>query len=104
MATAKISSMWRWVKDLKRGKPGRRFQDHYSRQHDAHGAKRNKAVFIGMGIGLIAVGLVFSVLPVLPGWLALLLGVAAISTQSQRTAKSLDWLEVRARELIRRRK
>ena len=102
MAAWTISSLRRWAMELKRGKPGSRFQDHYARAHDTHGAQRSKpkAAFMWMGAAFIVLGLLFSLLPVLPGWLMILLGVAAISTQSQKTARGLDWLEVKARELI----
>ena len=95
-----IRNLRRWAKELKAGKPGRRFQDHYARVHEAHGGQRRKPVFIWIGAGLVVLGIVFSVLPLLPGWLMVLLGVAAISAQSHSMAKSLDWLEVRARELL----
>jgi hypothetical protein len=96
-----LKQIQRTWSEVKAGKPGQRFRDHYKRRnHPArHGALR-KTVTIAGGGALIAVGIVGLVLPG-PGVLAIALGCALISTESYFAAKAMDVLELGARHAIR---
>lgn len=96
-----LKQLQRTWSEVKAGKPGHRFRDHYRRRNHPgrHGAIR-KAVMIGAGAALIVVGVVALVLPG-PGILVIAFGGALMSTESYFAAKALDVLELWARHAIR---
>ncbi len=84
--------------DLKRGRPGRRFQDHYRKHHAAGGSKLRKALFIGAGALIVAAGIFFLPAPG-PGFLIVLLGGGVMAQGSRTAARVLDWCELRLRSV-----
>jgi uncharacterized protein (TIGR02611 family) len=84
--------------DLKEGKPGKRFQDHYRKYHESGGNRMRKVLFIGMGALIVAAGIFFLPAPG-PGFLIIFLGGGLMAQESQRAAKVLDWTELRVRRI-----
>jgi uncharacterized protein (TIGR02611 family) len=82
--------------DLKHGKPGKRFQDHYKKHHESGGHFWRKAFFLGVGALIVAAGIFFLPAPG-PGFLIIFLGGGLIAQESLPAAKLLDWCEVRVR-------
>lgn len=82
--------------DLKRGRPGHRFQDHYRRRHDAGANKLRKVLYIGAGALIVAAGIFFLPAPG-PGFLIVFLGGGVMAQESRTAARVLDWLELRIR-------
>jgi len=85
---------WR---ELKQGKPGRRFQERYERSPSARGAR--KWATIGIGVLLVLAGIVFLPLPG-PGLVIIFVGALLVAEESLSAARLLDWLELKARRLI----
>ena len=88
--------------EFKESEPGHRFQDLYHRrQESAHGWKDPRRLFYVVG-GLIIAGasLLLAPLPG-PGILTFFVGLGLIGGEFRPVARSLDWAEVRARELGR---
>lgn len=89
---------WR---DLKRGRPGRRFQDRYQcarRQGARRGAGR-RIVLIVAALVCLAIGLVLTVIPG-PAVPFFFLAGGLLATESRVVARFMDWSEVRFRELL----
>ncbi|HET9439005.1 MAG TPA: PGPGW domain-containing protein [Longimicrobiales bacterium] len=82
--------------DLKRGRPGHRFQDHYRNRHESGGHGLRKALFIGAGALIVAAGIFFLPAPG-PGFLIIFLGGGLMAQESLAAARVLDWLELRVR-------
>lgn len=81
--------------------PGTRFLDYYRyrRSRDAESAL-NKWFSMGMGTILIAVGLLFMFLPVLPGILFFIPGLGILVAHSRWVAIVLDKIEMGSRRLL----
>ena len=90
---ARLRKGWR---ELKQGKPGRRFQERYERSPGSHGAR--KWIVIGGGALLVVAGIVFLPLPG-PGLLIIAAGALLVAEESRSAARALDWLERKARRL-----
>ena len=86
--------------DLKRGRPGHRFQDHYRRRHESGGSKLRKALYIGAGALIVAAGIFFLPAPG-PGFLIIFLGGGLMAQESAVAARVLDWSELRVRAVMR---
>lgn len=86
--------------DLKRGQPGKRFQDHYKRRHESRSSGLRKALFLGGGALIVAAGLFFLPAPG-PGFIIIFLGGGLIAQESLRAARLLDWCELRVRAVAR---
>ena len=86
---------WR---DLKRGRPGRRFQARYERaRQKAHGSGFGKRiVLIAVAIVCLAIGVVLSVMPG-PAVLFFFLAGGLLATESRFIARFMDWCEVQLR-------
>lgn len=84
--------------DLKRGKPGKRFQDHYRNQHESGSSPWRKVLFIGGGALIVAAGIFFLPAPG-PGFIIIFLGGGLMAQESIRAAKVLDWSELRLRKI-----
>jgi hypothetical protein len=96
---ARLKAGWR---ELRQGKPGRRFRDRYERrrQHSRHPGKRRWSVIVA-GVLIALAGVVLLPLPG-PGIPVVLLGALLVAEESRAMARGLDALEVRARALIAR--
>ena len=93
---ARMQKAWQ---ELKRGKPGHRFQGRYeSHRSPGRGGARKWSV-IGLGIVLILAGIVFLPLPG-PGMLIIAAGALMMAEESQATARALDWMELRVRSVF----
>jgi len=91
--------------DLRAGKPGRRFRDYYSRRHGDEGGRTvRKWALVTAGWALITMGALLSLVPGVPGLALAIPGAALVSANSRFFARSLDWLELRARRLLGRNK
>lgn len=89
--------------DLRSGRPGRRFCDYYSRKHGRdRGRPVRKWALVVVGWSLIALGLLLSLVPGVPGIALGIAGAALVSANSRFCARALDWLEVRLRRLASR--
>jgi uncharacterized protein (TIGR02611 family) len=85
--------------DLKKGTPGKRFQDHYRNQHESGGNRMRKALFIGLGALIVAAGIFFLPAPG-PGFVIIFIGGGLMAQESERAAKVLDWCELRVRRVL----
>jgi UPF0716 family protein affecting phage T7 exclusion len=92
---AHLKKAWR---ELKRGKPGRRFSERYERGRRRGTAR--KWLLIAGGALLALAGIVLLPLPG-PGMLVIAVGLLLIAEESRATARALDWLERKARSLRR---
>ena len=81
--------------------PGKRFQLQFKRRHEVARTPLQKALVLGGGVLLTAVGILLFFLPG-PGVLFVLLGAALIAQQSLTVARALDWTEIRLRKLLTR--
>lgn len=91
----KLKQSWRAFEE---DTAGQRFRDYYERRHQSHQSAWRKALFIGGGLLIMAAGVFMMVAPG-PGLLAIFVGAALIAQQSLLAARTLDWLELRLREL-----
>jgi hypothetical protein len=102
----RLKGEWR---RFKRSPVGHRFRNRYGRakvSQEVHGAGGR---FLRLVLAALAfvVGVIFSILPVLPGFVFFFVSASLLATDSYRVAQFLDWSEVKLRELwssIRRRK
>lgn len=85
---------WR---ELRRGTPGRRFEERYRRRH-THGVLR-KALVMAAGVLLVLAGIPLLPLPG-PGLVVIAAGAALIAQESRTAARALDWLERRLRSAV----
>jgi hypothetical protein len=79
--------------------PGKRFQQQFKRRHEVARTPLQKALVLGGGVLLTAVGILLFFLPG-PGVLFVLLGTVLIAQQSITVARGLDWTEIRLRKLL----
>jgi uncharacterized protein (TIGR02611 family) len=91
-----LKEHWR---DLKRGKPGKRFQDHYKNRHESGGNRMRKVLYLGIGALIVAAGIFFLPAPG-PGFIIIFLGGGLMAQESLAAAKTLDWCEVRVRRVM----
>ena len=90
---------WR---ELKRGRPGRRFQDRYerARREDKECGAGQRIVMLIAGIVSLAIGALLVVFPG-PAIPFLFIGGGFLATESRVIARFMDWSEVRLRLLFR---
>jgi uncharacterized protein (TIGR02611 family) len=93
---AGIKAHW---EDLKAGRPGHRFQDHYKKRHETHSSPWRKILFLGGGALIAAAGIFFLPAPG-PGFLIIFLGGGLMAQESRVAARVLDWCELRVRAVI----
>ncbi len=81
--------------------PGRRFRDRYADRHDAHRPRAWwwKAINWGGGGLLIVVGVFLTVVPG-PAVLFFAVGGLMLAGESRRTARLLDWIDVKTAPLL----
>jgi hypothetical protein len=89
---------WR---DLKRGRPGHRFQDRYERTHrcEPHCSTAKRIATIVVAVVVMAVALFFAVFPG-PAIPFFFIGGALLATQSRVIARWMDWIELRVRKVV----
>ena len=95
----KLKKHWR---ELRKGRPGRRFQERYQRNQQARKDKTSPKRFVApaVGIVLLVAGVVFCVIPG-PGVPLIIVGASLLADRSIVLAKTMDWLEVRVRKVVR---
>jgi hypothetical protein len=100
--------MWRRFKkqmaDFRRSPAGERFKMHYKARQKSE--KKPAAFSRVLNLILAAVsfvlGVVFSLIPGIPGFLFFLVTAALLAAESFRVAQALDFAELKARSLWRR--
>ena len=85
--------------ELKRGTPGKRFQQQYRKRHESGSSPARKVLFLGSGALVIAAGLFFLPAPG-PGWAIIFIGGGLIAQESKAASKVLDWVELRLRAVV----
>jgi hypothetical protein len=88
---------WR---DIKRGRPGRRFQERYerARRNERKTGAAQRIFFLVAGLVALAIGGLLAVFPG-PAIPFFFLAGALLATESRILAKGMDWAEVRLRKL-----
>jgi hypothetical protein len=85
-------------KRLRRGVPGRRFQDLHESRKREHGRSRTARVLTLAGAGvLIALGPIVGLIPGPGGILVFAIGVALLARELRPAARALDWCEPKLR-------
>lgn len=86
---------------IKRGRPGRRFQDLYERRRNRRAGKPAIAriLIIIFGVGLMLLALVVGLVPGPGGMAVFILGLGIVSAEFRLAARLLDWLESRTRRI-----
>lgn len=88
---------------IKEDKPGRRFQNYYQfRKQSGADSTLKQIGMLALGAVLIAGGLLGFLLPILPGYLLFIPGLAILTARSRFTARLLDRLEMSVRKLLKR--
>ena len=87
--------------ELKSGTPGRRFASVYEERHRHPESQATRALVIGAGVALVALGMVMVLTPG-PGALFALVGASLIASESRGFAHALDWCELRLRAMVGR--
>jgi uncharacterized protein (TIGR02611 family) len=95
MATGALKHHFR---ELQRGRPGHRFQDHYAHERRARrgGSNPGRTWRLVLGVLAIVIGLVLCVIPG-PGLPFIFLGGGLLAAESLVAARIMDWLELRVR-------
>ena len=82
------------LRELEKAPPGKRFQRLYrKRQESPHGGLK-RWLFIGIGLLVVAGGVVTYPIPVIPSELLILIGIALLAQGSKHGAIVLDHIEV----------
>lgn len=83
---------------LKKGRPGKRFQDRYARRKETRQDRPPllRIAKMVLGIAIALAGLVLVPAPG-PGWVVVFLGLALTSDEIHWVAVALDWAEVKLR-------
>ena len=92
---AVIARLYRYWRKLRRGYPGRRFQDLYDYRHRRRVRRARPSRWFGLGGGfvLLAVGLAIGWLPG-PGGFLSIVGLALVATELRPLARLLDRSEL----------
>ncbi len=99
-ATSGISFREHW-RDIRRGRPGHRFQDRYkrAREQKRKTSTTQRIVFIVVGVLALAIGVLLFVFPG-PAIPFFFLGGALLASESRIIARTMDWAEVKLRVLF----
>jgi len=84
---------------LKKGRPGSRFQEQYDRNRREQTGALGRVLRIAVGFLLFPVGVFFLAVPG-PGLLVIAVGAVLIAREFEFAAKVLDWIEVRGRQAV----
>lgn len=87
---------WR---ELKRSRPGQRFQNRYHRARQNKSSAGKRIAWIAAAVVCIAIGIVLMVIPG-PAILFFLAAGGVLATESLAVARALDWSELRLRGLL----
>ena len=100
-----LRGLKRHWRELKKGRPGRRFQDRYEEKKETHRDRPliRQSLQPLAGAILLAAGIVFCVIPG-PGLPLVFLGAAVLAERCLTLARMLDWMEVKLRNLLARAK
>jgi hypothetical protein len=90
------------LKELRSAGPGKRFEAHYDRAHDPRWNYGVRGLVIVAGVLLICLGLLLSLIPVVPGTVLSIVGAGLVAAESRAAARGLDWVEMKLRRAIRR--
>lgn len=90
----RLKQTWR---ELKRSRPGYRFQELYQRRQRSRRAGAKRVFFIGGGLLVIAAGVASFPVPGVPSELVIVMGLAIFAQGSMLAARVLDWIELRLR-------
>ena len=90
------------LKQLRCARPGARFQAHYERAHEPRGNYGMRALFIVGGVCLGVMGMLLSLIPLVPGTAVAVVGAGLVAAESQAAARFFDWLEVKLRRIVQR--
>lgn len=86
---------------IKNAEPGKRFTGHYDSKKESRKEHPIKsALSLAMGIVLILVGLFFGALPLIPGFVLGIPGIAIIAARFRVVARFLDRCEMRVRRMV----
>jgi propanol-preferring alcohol dehydrogenase len=91
----------RW-EELAQSRPGRRFIESYQRRAERPEHPWRAVFVITLGVVLIGIGLLFSVTPVVPGFVFIALGLALIASRWKALAWFLDQTELHFRTRVRK--
>jgi uncharacterized protein (TIGR02611 family) len=94
-----FNGLKQYWQELKRGTPGKRFQQQYKKRHQSGGNPWRKALFLGGGALVIVAGIFFLPAPG-PGWAIIFIGGGLLAQESKHAAKTLDWVELRLRAVV----
>ena len=90
------------AREIKNGRPGRRFEDHYERRRGDQQGPHRRFGRVAIGLALIAAGIALGVAPLVPGVVLIALGAGVIASGSRAAARALDRTELAARRLWQR--
>lgn len=90
-----LKKQWR---DLRKAKPGRRFQNRYYGRKEQRSNRFTKVLYLVLGSLLTIAGIVLLPAPG-PGFLVILIGASILAQESLLVARLCDWAEVKARAL-----
>ena len=93
-----LKSLKKSWKELSKDRPGHRFQNRHKRQ-EGKGSRTARFLKLGFGILLVAVGVVFLLIPG-PGSVGIVIGGALLAEESLVVARFLDNTELRIRKWI----
>ena len=91
-----LDSLKQHWRDLRNGRPGRRFQDRWKRNCQAQQAKSLRFVQPVVAVLILCAGIVFCILPG-PGLPLVLIGATLMAERSRPIARTMDAAEVKLR-------
>jgi len=96
-----FSGLKRSWRELKKGRPGHRFQERAERSKRKRSSHSGIKRFLKLVVALLLVvgGMILCVIPG-PGLPLLIIGAALLAERSRTIARGLDWIEVKARRVI----
>ena len=86
-----------WWEELKRGRPGSRFQEQHDRNRSERKSRVGRMLRVAAGVLLIPVGVFFLAVPG-PGLIIVGVGAVLIAREFGAVARVLDAIEVRGRK------
>ncbi|MCS1411688.1 MAG: hypothetical protein M2R45_04889 [Verrucomicrobia subdivision 3 bacterium] len=82
------------IAHIKQSRPGSRFIDYYAYRKKRKNESTGKHIaMILLGLALVAIGFIGTLLPIIPGFVFGIPGIAILGSRSKTAAKSLDAAE-----------